>query len=396
MGSFNLLLRPKAGAGSKPGSTIHKPLNDPRVIKHTIKAEKTDREVLIEGVTRMAVKYEEKKMLNETAERDHMGQDIPIFDPASAAQTDITMTDFASNNVIFSNSINNKNGNNNYRGSPAVNDNITTAELPTHKALNKAKVKYTPKAVRTSEDARIKRAVLEEKKCRYQQQLPYQQRLPYNGNGPTAGFGLSNRAGRRVRKSFILKDYMPKVGMVYPVRKSKSKLLGQKWQRDAAVLRALWSQRDTGDKRVLQALITPVFDQAVFKINLEGDVPEDNYSYRESQEEDIRTMWNAFLKELWYEFPDNTWVRKLRKPLFVRFFSLLADARLREGFYHKGDGREHPNLVRAITSFLDAAVETGTPWVMAYMEEIVENSGENSGESSSDEGSDDDSDEDGH
>lgn len=96
---------------------------------------------------------------------------------------------------------------------------------------------------------------------------------------------------KKKKKSFILKDYLPKVGMIY--NGFGNNLLGNRKKWDMQVLQALWSQQDTGDKNIVQALIAPVFNQAVLKINHEGldcaevedesfqggDTPEDNYSY---------------------------------------------------------------------------------------------------------------------
>lgn len=189
---------------------------------------------------------------------------------------------------------------------------------------------------------------------------------------------------KKKKKSFTLKDYLPKVGMIYNA--FGRYLLGNRKKRDMQVLQALWSQQDTGDKNIVQALIAPVFNQAVLKINHEGldcaevedgsfqggDTPEDNYSYEGPREEDITNMWDTFLRELWYEFPEESWARKLSKFTFVKFFSLLADARLRERCHPKVDGHEHPELVRAITRFLDVAGEAGHPWMMADLEDRLD------------------------
>lgn len=154
------------------------------------------------------------------------------------------------------------------------------------------------------------------------------------------------------------------------------------------ILRAIWSQRDTGDKNIVQALIAQVFDHAVLKIRHEeglggrkeevmslrgNDMPENNYTFDERQHEEyILTMWDTFMNELWYMFPKDCWVRKIRKRHFIKFFSLLANARLIERCFPQSNGREHCELVRAISKFLDAASETGCPWILGKEDDSVE------------------------
>lgn len=310
MGSFNLAFRPKASARSEPGSAIHKPLNAPKVTKHTTKAAKTDQggQMLIEGAKNLAEKARESVEVVESC-KQMCQETCPIISPG--AQTDdIIMTDVATDNAVL-----------------------------------------------------------------------------HNDNCPATKSDLDKKAGRKT-KSFTLKDYLPKVRMTYNdfgYGKGQKHLLGNRKKWDLQVLRAIWSQQDTGDKNIVQALIAPAFNHAVLKINHEGlgcaeeeewsfqggDTPEDNYSYEEPREEDIMKMWDTFLRELWYGFPKTSWVRKLDQQLFVRFFSLLADARLRERCYPKIDGREHPELVRSITRFLDVAGEAGTPWMLAELEDSL-------------------------
>lgn len=196
--------------------------------------------------------------------------------------------------------------------------------------------------------------------------------------------GTNNADLLQKKRSRTLKNYLPKIGMIY--NRSGNQLIGDRKTWDLEVLRAIWSQQDKGNKNTVQALIAPVFNQAVLKINHEcldcaevedgsfqgGDTPEDNYLYEGPREEDITNMWDTFLRELWYEFPEKSWVRELSKRRFVIFFSLLADARLRERCYPRNDGREHPELVRAITRFLDVAGEAGHPWMLADLEDRLD------------------------
>ncbi|KUI55841.1 hypothetical protein VP1G_03212 [Cytospora mali] len=319
-------------ASPTPGSTMHKTLNHPKITKHTKKAALTDEnmERLAEEVKKLAMTDQNEPNLAqqaiELAEEDQpeeMGQANTASIASVADTNDIIMTD-------------------------------TT----THNAVHRSRITvYKPKAARTSENARINRAAREEKKLadkakdsandakdceEMNQESPSIIQLTTNteditmADTPTSN-AISNpsssavnihhrgRAGTRRKMPFYLKARMPMVGMRYPEHGAvleQRNLLGR-CQADAQVGWALWSQNNTKDKNALQALITPIFDQAVLKIQCEG-------------------LGSA--KEEGSPFQG-------------------------ERCYPKRDGREHPELVRAITRFLDAAGEAGTPWLMAYAED---------------------------
>lgn len=199
-----------------------------------------------------------------------------------------------------------------------------------------------------------------------------------NDNSPATQYDLSDKTSHTKNKSYTLKDYMPIVGMIYPTVKSKSNLLGKKRKYDAEVLRALWSQKDTGDNNEVQALIAPIFTYAAWKIDVEGlnrpagqdevfqggHSPEENYMYEDVREDDIKRMRDAFVNELWDISSITSWVRKVSRRRFAHFFKVLADARLYESCFPKNDGAEQPELVRQITKFLDTASRAGTCWMM--------------------------------
>lgn len=106
--------------------------------------------------------------------------------------------------------------------------------------------------------------------------------LPNNDKIPETDNVLVNEAGRIKKKSYTLKDYMPKVGMTYFTRKYKKVLLGQKRHYDMEVMQSLWSQQNTGDKKIEQALITQVLNHATLKIQRRSlsRADEEEHSFR--------------------------------------------------------------------------------------------------------------------
>ncbi|KAK7742247.1 hypothetical protein SLS53_004390 [Cytospora paraplurivora] len=315
------------------------------------------------------------KKLNEMVDQQterlaKMNLEIPTTNPLFADADDVTMTNVADDHTALNNHV-----------------------VPKY-------TKRTPKPVRTSAIARMKREEHEAEKMvtRFKnceengqrtrstiQEVTEPDEIAMTDAPPENALTNTNLSRSTCNKlPFLLQQCIPIVGMRYPDIDSSKPHSGQRWRKNDKIVWALWSQGGSKDTKVVQGLIVPVFDNATLNLQFGwlrpamedegsfqgGENPEDNYSYEAPREQDVENMWDSFLRELWSQLPESNckWARNLSEKRFASFFSFLADARVREIYYPKHDGREHPELVCAVTKFLDAAANNGTPWAMTHVE----------------------------